>query len=80
MRKIEKELFLSYIINQRDRFDSEIQEQQRRIRYRRIDVVDLVEYMLLLERISAFEEFVANSLALLHLTSDFIQEDDTNAL
>lgn len=80
MRKIEKELFLSYIINQRDRFDLEIQEQQRRIRYRRIDVVDLVEYMLLLERISAFEEFVSNALALLHLTSDFIQEDDKNAL
>lgn len=80
MRKIEKELFLSYIINQRERFDIELQEQQRRIRYRRIDVVDLVEYLLLLERISSFEEFVSNALALLHLTSDFIQEDDKNAL
>lgn len=79
MKRIEKELFLSYILNQRDRYAIEIQEQQRRIRFRRIDVVDLVEYMLLLERANAFEEFASNSLALLHLTPDFMDFDD-NAL
>lgn len=67
MRAKEKEIFLSYIISQRARFDNEIQEMQRRIRYRNIDVNDLVEFMLLKERYNSFEEFAQTALTLLDL-------------
>lgn len=67
MRKTEKEIFIAYIMNQRDRYESELNEMQRRIRYRNIDVDDLVEFMLLRERANAFDEFARTALTLLHL-------------
>jgi len=67
MRKTEKEIFCSYILSQRSRYDIELQEQQRRIRYRNIDVNDLIEFLLLKERANAFEDFAKTSLKLLHL-------------
>lgn len=70
MRKTEKEIFVSYIISQRDRYDIELQEQQRRIRYRNIDVNDLIEFLLLRERANTFEEFARTALNLLHLDID----------
>lgn len=75
MRKTEKEIFCAYIINQRNRYEAELQEQQRRIRYRNIDVEDLVEFMLLRERVNAFEEFARTALTLLHLDINSKNED-----
>lgn len=71
MKKTEKELFLSYVNSQRQNFDNELCEIQRRIRYRKIDITDCLEYMLLLERSAAFEEFVKTSFVLLHLGFEF---------
>lgn len=71
MKKTEKELFLSYVNSQRQNFDNELFEIQRRIRYRKIDITDCLEYMLLLERAAAFEEFAHNSFILLHIGFDF---------
>lgn len=67
MRKTEKEIFCSYILSQRSRYDIELQKQQRRIRYRNIDVNDLIEFLLLRERANAFEDFAQTALNLLHL-------------
>lgn len=67
MRKTEKEIFCSYILSQRSRYDIELQEHQRRIRYRNIDVNDLIEFLLLRERANAFEDFAQTALNLLHL-------------
>lgn len=73
MRITEKEIFCAYIINQRNRYDIELQEQQRRIRYRNIDVTDLIEFLLLRERANAFEEFARTALNLLHLDINSIE-------
>lgn len=67
MRITEKEIFCAYILNQRNRYEIELQEQQRRIRYRNIDVNDLIEFLLLRERANAFEEFAKTTMNLLHL-------------
>lgn len=75
MRKTEKELFCAYIINQRNRYEAELQERQRRIRYRNIDVDDLVEFLLLRERANAFDEFANTALTLLHLDIHTKNED-----
>lgn len=75
MRKTEKEIFCAYIINQRNRYEAELQEQQRRIRYRNIDVEDLVEFMLIRERANAFDEFGRTALTLLHLDINTKNED-----
>lgn len=71
MKKTEKELFLSYVNSQRQNFYNELYEIHRRIRYRKIDITDCLEYMLLLKRIAAFDEFVNTSFVLLHLGFDF---------
>ena len=73
MRITEKEVFCAYIINQRNRYDIDLQEQQRRIRYRDIDVTDLIEFLLLRERANAFEEFARTALSLLHLDINTIE-------
>lgn len=73
MRITEKEIFCAYIINQRNRYDIDLQEQQRRIRYRDIDVTDLIEFLLLRERANAFEEFARTALSLLHLDINTIE-------
>lgn len=73
MRITEKEIFCAYIINQRNRYDIELQEIQRRIRYRSIDVNDLVEFLLLRERANAFEEFAQTALSLFHLDINSVE-------
>ncbi len=70
MRITEKEVILAYIESQRIRFTNEIHDLQQRIRYREIDVVDLTEYMLLIERANSFEEFATNVISILHLNID----------
>ena len=67
MKKSEKQFFLAYVASQRQNFENEIFEMQKRIRYRKIDVVDLVEYMLLIERANAFEQFFIDTTVILHL-------------
>lgn len=73
MRITEKEIFCAFIINQRNRYDSELQELQRRIRYRKIDVTDIIEFLLLRERADAFEDFSQTALSLLHLDINSVE-------
>lgn len=73
MRITEKEIFCAFIINQRNRYDSELQELQRRIRYRKIDVTDIIEFLLLRERVDAFEDFAQTALSLLHLDINSVE-------
>lgn len=67
MTEKEKELLLAWIVNEQLRLDQELNELRNRIRFRRIDISDNVEMMLLLQRLSDFEEFAGILIRLLHL-------------
>ena len=78
MRKSEKQFFLAYIASTRQRFENEIFEMRRRIKYRATDAVELTEYMLLLERANAFEEFFRDTTIILHLNVDELEKKEND--
>lgn len=67
MRESEKELLLAYFVNQDARLDDEFIEMRNRIRFRKIDISDNVEMMLLQQRIADFHEFSLTVIRLLNL-------------
>lgn len=66
----EKELLLSYIVNQDFRIDEEISEFITNLRFRHVSLNDLFEGMVLFQRRDDFNEFALTLLRLLHL-NDF---------
>lgn len=56
MREKQKELYYSYILNQRTYLEQDIQELQSRIRYRTIGITDLVELLIAKTRYETFCE------------------------
>lgn len=67
MKESEKELLLSYFINEDARLEAEFVELRNRVRFRKIDISDNVELMLLQQRIADFQEFSLVVLRLLNL-------------
>lgn len=67
MRETEKELLLSYFVNEDARLESEFIELRNRVRFRKIDISDNVELMLLQQRIADFQEFALVVMRLLKL-------------
>lgn len=67
MTEREKELLLSWIVNEESRLEDDVSELRSRVRYRRIDVSDCFELALALERLDDFREFALIVLRLLHL-------------
>lgn len=67
MTEKEKELLLAWVVNEQFRLDQELNELRNRVRFRRIDISDNVEMMLLQQRIADFEEFSRVLFRLLHL-------------
>jgi len=67
MTEKEKELLLSWVVNEQLRLDQELLELRNRIRFRRIDISENVEMILLQQRIADFEEFSSVLIRLLHL-------------
>lgn len=67
MRQTEIELLMSYIVNEEARIENDLIELRNRIRFRRIDVTDCVEFMLTLQRLEAFREFSLTVILLLNL-------------
>ncbi|MBP1559726.1 MAG: hypothetical protein J6C96_00560 [Oscillospiraceae bacterium] len=63
----QKEIFMAYINNNRDRLQEDVRQLQQRVRYRDCDAVDCLELSLALERLNSFEEFARNSMAILRL-------------
>ncbi len=70
MGKRQKEIFLMYLNNTRDRMEEDIRTLRQQLRYRNVDVVDCLELLLALERFNAFQEFSRNAKAILRLESD----------
>lgn len=67
MTEKEKELFLSWVVNEETRLENELIELRNRIRFRQIDISDCFELALSLQRLEDFREFALISLRLLHL-------------
>jgi len=67
MTEKEKELILAWIVNEQLRIDQELSELRQRVRFRRIDVADNFEMILLQQRAADFEEFSRVLLRLLRL-------------
>lgn len=57
MTEKERELIKAYLLNEDIRLDDEVRGIQQRLRYRRIDTVDAIEFALLLERYTSFKQF-----------------------
>ena len=64
----QKEIFMAYINNNRDRLQEEVRQLQQRLRYRNVDAVDCLELSLALERLNAFEDFSKSAMAILKLS------------
>ena len=64
----QKEVFMAYLNNKRDWLQEDIRKLQQRLRYRDADAVDCLELALARERLSAFEEYAADSMAILKLS------------
>lgn len=67
MTKPEKELLLSWIVNEEARLADEISTLRNNIRFRKVDIVDCFELALAMQRYSDFSEFSLIILRLLHV-------------
>lgn len=64
----QKQIFMSYLNNKRDFLQEDVRKLQQRLRYREADAVDCLELALARERLSAFEEYANDSMAILKLS------------
>lgn len=67
MTEKERELLLSWILNETARLEDELNEIRVRVRFRRIDISDNIEMILLQQRLNDFREFSKILLRLFHL-------------
>lgn len=67
MTEKERELLLSWILNETARLEDELNEIRARVRFRRIDISDNIEMILLQQRLNDFREFSKILLRLFHL-------------
>ena len=63
----QKEIFMTYIVNMRDKLENDVRRLQQQVRYRDVDGVDCLELQLALERLNAFNEFANSAIAILRL-------------
>lgn len=64
----QKEIFMAYLNNNRDRLEADVRELRQRLRYRDCDAVDCLELALAQERLYAFEEFASAARSILKLS------------
>lgn len=67
MTEKEKELILSWIICETARLEEELNQIRANIRFRKIDISDNIEMILLQQRLADFREFSMILRRLLHL-------------
>lgn len=73
MREKETILIYQYIINNHSNLEEELRELQQRFRYRKADINDCIEMMLLKQRLETFKQVTTDIVHLLNLKkiSDF---------
>ncbi len=64
----QKEILMTYLVNNRDRLQEDVRELQQRVRYRDVDAVDCLELSLAIERLNSFEDFSRSVMAIMRLS------------
>lgn len=67
MKQSEKDLLWAWIVNEETRIENELVEIRNRVRFRKIDITDNVEMMLMLQRLEDFRDFALILIRLLNL-------------
>lgn len=67
MKHTEKDLLLSWVTSEKLRLDSEYIQLLQRVRFRKSDITDFFELILLLQRIEDFDDFANNMIRILNL-------------
>lgn len=65
----QRELWLCYVVNQRQYLENDIRQLQSNVRYRRIDAVDCMELALAIERLNCFNEFARHTTEIFKILS-----------
>lgn len=67
MTQQERELIISWIVNEEIRLDNEVKELQSRVRFRKMNVSDSLELAFAQQRLENFQEFALIIIRLLNL-------------
>ena len=70
MKKTELDLLYQYFINEIAHLENDVVRLRQSLRYRNIDTLDCIEYMLALERLTVFKEFTKNVRYILKLKKE----------
>ncbi len=72
----QRELWMCYVCNYRQRLESDIKQLQTNLRYRNIDAVDCMELMLAVERLNCFNEYARHTTEIFKiLSADELQKE-----
>ena len=69
MTQQERELIISWIVNEEIRLDNEVKELQSHVRFRKMNVSDSLELAFAQQRLENFQEFALIIIRLLNLNS-----------
>ena len=69
MTQQERELVISWIVNEEIRLDNEVKELQSHVRFRKMNVSDSLELAFAQQRLENFQEFALIIIRLLNLNS-----------
>lgn len=67
MTSQEKDLLLSWVVNEEIRLSDEVSQLRQNLRFRKIDLLDCFELAIAMQRYSDFTEFTLILLRLLHI-------------
>ncbi len=65
----QRELWMCYVVNQREHLENDIKRLQTNLRYRRVDAVDCMELALAIERLNSFNEFASHATEIFKIMS-----------
>lgn len=69
MRTSERELLLSYLLKQLNRYENEEREMLNRIKYVKCDSLDCMELLIAKEKVVMFREFANNVMHILKIAN-----------
>ena len=65
----QKEIFFQYLLNERDKLESEVAQLRQNLRMRKeVDAIDCLELALAMERLSAFINYSDHAIAIFNLS------------
>ena len=67
-----KDLLYSYFLNEQCRLEDDVEHLRTSLRYKNIDPVDCLEYMLAVERLNNFCKFHIDVTSLLNINNDWM--------